>query len=476
MERYLHAVLDELSIDDQNDRINECECAHLSQVAHHCEELLQLADQKLHVYPFKEVRPCWFRLYTDASLAKAVKLSLSHLRNADDAANPGDGDAWIDEVVAVLDMALIMAGGLGREAKIHGLLNRLQQYTRSRYEDKSISKRRRIDEGSDSSSAAQAALLPQNTTSVPKLRYPLCQWARPSLEVFQQHMNTQKEPVILTGIFDHWPALDSWKYATYWHHQTFGGRRLVPVELGRSYVDEDWGQKIMTFKDFMANHIVPTPADVATKEIQTGYLAQHDLLKQIPSLHTAITTPDYCYLEAPPPDPGTPVALSEAKTQKTSHPILLPTANKDSVDSNADDIPDVQANIWFGPAWTITPLHHDPYHNILCQVVGKKYIRLYSPHVSSKLYPRSSTEPAPHLRESGAAESAATIDMSNTSLIDVAAMELSPDEDWDATYPGISEVPYVECVLEAGRALYIPVGWWHYVRSCSVGISVSFWW
>ena len=66
--------------------------------------------------------------------------------------------------------------------------------------------------------------------------------------------------------------------------------------------------------------------------------------------------------------------------------------------------------------------------------------------------------------------------MSNTSSIDIAAMELSPMEDWDEVYPGISKVPYLECVLEPGEALYIPVGWWHYVRSCSTGISVSFWW
>jgi Cupin-like domain len=153
-----------------------------------------------------------------------------------------------------------------------------------------------------------------------------------------------------------------------------------------------------------------------------------------------------------------------------SHPSTLPQpTHKDT----AEEPRDVQSNIWFGPAGTISPLHYDPYHNVLCQVAGKKYVRLYSPHESLRLYPRRKDEPAPHLAK---VEGKATIDMSNTSSIDVAAMEISPREDWDRMYPGISKVPYTECILEAGQALYIPVGWWHYVRSCSVGISVSFWW
>lgn len=33
-----------------------------------------------------------------------------------------------------------------------------------------------------------------------------------------------------------------------------------------------------------------------------------------------------------------------------------------------------------------------------------------------------------------------------------------------------------DCVLEPGQMLFIPPGWWHYVRSTTVSFSVSFWW
>jgi hypothetical protein len=508
---------------------NRCGSNELNDIVADADQLLALANQKLHVFPFKDVEACWFRLFTDASIAKAVKIITSNI-STDDRVRIDDidqtGKSWIDEVVKLLDMALIMANGLSRGDIVHDLLSHLEASVQHA-DDSHSAKRRKIKMLQSSHFSCDADMLSTQELAFPAISNPVPVLDQPSLQAFKHYMNTFKKPALLTNAIGYWPALKSWKYQSYWLDRTFGGRRLVPVEVGRSYTDDGWGQTIIPFKEFLEEFILGTSnideprkphslraTDAAqssadsklrrskkSEQGQTGYLAQHDLLRQIPSLRADIAIPDYCYLDPPPPEPGTPVALSklvqsQSRTSKTSHPPLIPSLAKTElqqgeVSAETEDLEiavDVQTNIWFGPAWTISPLHHDPYHNILCQVVGKKYVRLYSPHDSHRLYPRSKQEPAPHVAENEegsvgwanrteAAESEPqTIDMSNTSNIDVAAMETSPAEDWDEVYPGISQVPYLECILEPGQALYIPIGWWHYVRSCSVGVSVSFWW
>jgi len=48
--------------------------------------------------------------------------------------------------------------------------------------------------------------------------------------------------------------------------------------------------------------------------------------------------------------------------------------------------------------------------------------------------------------------------------------------EFEEEFPLFRDAEFVEGVLGPGECLYIPVGWWHYVRSVSPSFSVSFWW
>jgi len=83
--------------------------------------------------------------------------------------------------------------------------------------------------------------------------------------------------------------------------------------------------------------------------------------------------------------------------------------------------------------------------------VGKKYVRLYSPEHSARLY---------------ASEQHLT---TNSSEVDVEHVDAE-------RFPLFADTPCFECVLEPGQMLYIPPGWWHFVKSLTSSFSVSFWW
>jgi lysine-specific demethylase 8 len=278
----------------------------------------------------------------------------------------------------------------------------------------------------------------------PPVTKPIPRVSNISFAAFEAHIHHPAnpdlgpEPLIITSALSVWPAFTTgpWNSPSYLLFRTISGRRLVPIETGRSYVDAGWGQSIIPFKKFLETYIT-NPSSTP------GYLAQHDLFTQIPSLRNDIAIPDYCYTTPSPPHHSSPLASKHAAFPRLEDPVL---------------------NAWFGPAGTISPLHTDPYHNILTQVVGSKYVRLYAPRESAKLYARG-------VEDGG-------VDMQNTSAVDVGVWE-----GWDGSveearekWPLVEGAEFVDCVLGEGDALYIPVGWWHYVRSLSVSFSVSFWW
>lgn len=447
------------------------------------DDIISIAYGKFYAFLFQDLPVCWRQLYTDASILKFCFTVLytpyvgTHSRMSK--SQPiaiSSVTCDLGELVKTLDLAIVMAGAAGEHRGrrwIDQALELLQLAWIKVADEGSLPppgrplKRTKL---STDSIAHGLGLKERRVTAfstdepfTPSVKHPIKTVDVLSMEQFQAHMDRPQnsglgpEPLVLRHAIDEWPALTTcpWKDPSYLLSQTFSGRRLVPVEIGRSYVDAGWGQKLISFGELLEDYIDPTLSKgkgkvEATDESQdspattappVAYLAQHPLFSQLPALRSNILIPDYCYT-SPPPHPTNP----RMDQPELDEPLL---------------------NAWFGPPGTITPLHTDPYHNVLAQVVGRKYVRLYSPLETYRMRARG--------KEDG-------VEMGNTSLIDVGVVEgwdIAPfdDEMTNAQHiAAFKDVPFVDCILEPGDLLYIPIGWWHYVRGLSVSFSVSFWW
>lgn len=230
----------------------------------------------------------------------------------------------------------------------------------------------------------------------------------PSIEDFHIKCFTTESPALLLNTITHWPALQKWRDLNYIHK--LAGNRTVPIEIGANYTTDEWSQQLMKIRDFLQRQFTSTGNEIE-------YLAQHELFDQIPALKADIRIPDYCTLRT----------------------------------SDLENIGHVSIKAWLGPKNTISPLHYDPEHNLLCQVFGRKHIILVSPADSANLYAHD------------------TEMLCNTSQLNAAQLDLE-------RFPLAAQATFYNITLQAGDCLYIPPKWWHYVRAESESFSVSFWW
>ncbi|MCG8599077.1 MAG: cupin-like domain-containing protein [Verrucomicrobiales bacterium] len=103
-----------------------------------------------------------------------------------------------------------------------------------------------------------------------------------------------------------------------------------------------------------------------------------------------------------------------------------------------------KAFLWIGPKGTTTPLHHDLTNNLLLQVRGEKLVFLFPPCHYFRSYN----------------------DFHCYSDFDCE----SPDFD---RFPQAKGINIRKCVLREGQMLFLPVGWWHQVKSLSPSISIT---
>ncbi|KAK1983416.1 JmjC domain-containing protein [Colletotrichum cereale] len=123
------------------------------------------------------------------------------------------------------------------------------------------------------------------------------------------------------------------------------------------------------------------------------------------------------------------------------------------------------SSVWLGLEPTYTPLHRDPNPNLFCQLVGKKAIRLLPSSSGDRLYRRVQTQ----IQQSGNSRIRTTEMMEGRGrvVMNAAVWAMEGPEDM------------LEARLGPGDALFIPMGWWHSVKSRHhdgrLNASVNWW-
>lgn len=112
------------------------------------------------------------------------------------------------------------------------------------------------------------------------------------------------------------------------------------------------------------------------------------------------------------------------------------------------------ANAWLGTEGTVTHLHTDQADNLLCQVAGFKLVRMYPPEAGACLYEETRGG-------NGSLNRFSPVDAEDV------------DED---KFPKFADAEGgMETILGPDDALFVPCGWWHYVRALTPSFSLNFW-
>ena len=315
----------------------------------------------------------------------------------------------VRDVIKMCDMGIMMGGSV-----MHGILEKIaQDLTKAciRPCDEKIScKRNAIVENQAAPKRCRREkdcfILEEKSLKLPLSLHPVERISCPSIPTFITKCKLPLKATVVTNCMADWPCMLP---ETRWSCERLvqiAGPRMVPVEIGRAYTDQSWTQNLLSVESFVDKYM-----DDRNNGI--GYLAQHRLLDQVPELGADIVVPDYCYTGSEEVEP--------------------------------------EVNVWIGPGGTVSPAHTDKKHNLLCQIVGSKYVALFYPDQNERMYPHKSPL------------------LANTSMINMDIPDLNQ-------FPLIDKLQGFHTILKEGEMLYIPPMVWHYVKSLEQSFSVSFWW
>jgi len=221
---------------------------------------------------------------------------------------------------------------------------------------------------------------------------------------FRDRYYALNRPVILTDVVCHWPAVTRWD---------------------ADYLRECCGQITVQIQN-------RRESDAQYEILKDAHRDQCRFGEYVDRVFLGGESND-CYMTA------SNATSNRAVLQALWDDITMPDAYADA--SRATD----QTFLWFGPAGTITPLHHDLTNNFMAQVRGRKRIRLISPAHFPLVYNHR--------------HCFSQVDLNNVDL---------------KRFPEFRDVRIHDVILNPGELLFLPVGWWHHVVALDVSITLTF--
>ena len=220
----------------------------------------------------------------------------------------------------------------------------------------------------------------------------------PSSQAFAEYVRAG-QPIVLEAAVRHWHAVSSWS-TDYLRAKV--GAKPVPVEIRTlGNLDQNARFEEIAFETYLGH------MEAGRKEY---FLSNQKLEEVLPELADDVARPS---------------VLSEGNPY-----------------------------VFFGKDTFAAMHYHATAQAMLCQVVGKKRLLLFSPQDFHRIYPESWFSPR-----------------FIWSRVDFS----QPDPDL-ARFPALREAQPYECLLEPGDALFIPVHWWHATYGLDRSFSISYFW
>lgn len=181
------------------------------------------------------------------------------------------------------------------------------------------------------------------------------------------------------------------------------------------------------------------------------------------------------------PSPSTAIHYLQSQNGNLFPPLGNGSENKSEFEPLARDVPnDIPwctealgqnpdaVNLWIGDERSITSIHSDPYENVYTVIRGIKHFFLVPPtdswSLKEKYYPHAKYKRNPSSGTFVIVPSSDTPDVRWSSIENPELRDALPEE-----------VSPIKVTLHAGETLYLPVGWWHYVRQSGLTIALNWW-